>query len=72
MLFEIDGISCIFLLTDNEAFFMQSAPDRRNGFIIEYLTQMVYSICVVVCSFRRYIYQICPCNLENLTKCGIL
>ena len=29
---------------------------------------MVCSICVVVCSFRRYIYQICPGNLEYLTK----
>lgn len=58
MLFEIDGVSCILFLTDGEALFMYSVSDRGNIFIIEYLTQTVYSICVVVCSFRRYIYQI--------------
>ena len=68
MLLEIYGISYIFLLTDGEALFMQSTSDRGNCFIIEYLTQTVYSISVVVCSFRRYIYQICPGNLKYLTK----
>ena len=68
MLLEIDGVSCIFLLTDNKALFMKLASDRGYSIIIEYPTQTVYGISVVVCSFQRYIYQICPGNLENLTK----
>ena len=65
MLFEINGISCTLFQTDSEAFFMQSASDRGNFFVIEYLTQTVHCIYVVVCSFRRYIYQICPGNLKS-------